>query len=125
MVWSYSIQHAVLWSGPVPEDPLHSKLVHEGPVQAQLGDEGSHSYTESKLLLYCSCQTEVDIVLSFSSESIYSKYMGNKFVPCLTAWVLKTEFRTGNIDDDKQYTLISWSTGPLEQIPNSKSSCDI
>lgn len=29
---TYSIQQAALWAGPVPEDPLHYKLVHGGPV---------------------------------------------------------------------------------------------
>lgn len=69
--------------------------------------------TESKLLLYCSRQTEVHIVLIFSCNSLYAKYTGNKFVPSLTAEGLKTEFHTGNIVDedyDKQYTLISSGT---------------
>lgn len=70
-----------------------------------------HIQTESKLLLSSSCQTEVHIVPSFSSEAFYSKYR-EQICSLLGQRVgLKTAFHTGNIDDDKQYqmayTLIS------------------
>lgn len=82
-----------------------------------------HIQTESKLLLSSSCQTEVHIVPSFSSEAFYSKYREQICSLLGQRVVLKTAFHTGNIDDDKQYqmayTLISSSTEQTATIINS------
>lgn len=83
MVWRYSIQQAVLWSGPVPEDPLHYKLVHVGPVQAQLGDEGPHSctYWEQTVTLVLLSNRGTYCAL-LQQLKHFTRNIGNKFVPC-------------------------------------------
>lgn len=131
MVWRYSIQQAVVWSGPVPEDPLHYKLVYGGPVQAQLGDEGSHSYTHWEQTVTLVLLPDRGAYCAFFQQwKHFTRNIGNKFVPCWTACGLKTEFHTGNIVEDNSYqivyqivfTVISWSTEPnisKQQITNA------